>query len=473
MRPESRAHRVLRRPAPSRRVRAWWLVAALAAIPARATHAQSASIHHTPPPVAHAVRRTGAISIDGRLDEPDWAAAAPIRTFRQIDPVEGAPATERTEVRVLYDETSLYIGARMFDSLGAKGVRSRVVRRDQQLDLDNGNNSRLTSDKLTIILDPYHDHLTRAVFEVNPAGVFGDALGEGGSNLDPSWDPVWEQATRIDSLGWTAELRIPLSQLRFAARDADQTWGLQIIRRIDRNNERDEWAFSRKNEDNGPATYGHLAGLVLLHPPREFELLPYVSGQTEGNAANFGAPLNHVHTNQVRMGGDIRYLLGSNLTLDATVNPDFGEVEVDPAVVNLSAFETFYPEKRPFFVSGAGDFDFGRFNCMFCSNVDNMSLFYSRRIGRYPQLGNYYGNLAAYSNIPTNTNIIGAAKITGRTEGGSTVGVLDAVTSQENGAYTMGIDSARRNVRWSRCRTTSSRASSTISARAPRRSAGC
>src|SRR5215469_2434621 len=254
MRPESRAHRVLRRPAPSRCVRAWCLFAALAAIPARATHAQSASIHHTPPPVAHAVRRTGAITIDGRLDEPDWATAAPIRTFRQIDPVQGAPATERTEVRVLYDETSLYIGARMFDSLGAKGVRSRVVRRDQQLDLDNGNNSRLTSDKLTIILDPYHDHLTRAVFEVNPAGVFGNALGEGGSNLDPSWDPVWEQATRIDSLGWTAELRIPLSQLRFAARDADQTWGLQIIRRIDRNNERDEWAFSRKNEDNGPAT---------------------------------------------------------------------------------------------------------------------------------------------------------------------------------------------------------------------------
>jgi hypothetical protein len=446
MRPASRAHRVLRRSTATRLASSWCLVAAVGAISAGTIHAQSASIHHTPPPVARAIRRTGAITIDGRLDEPDWAAARPITTFRQTDPVEGAPATERTEVRVLYDETALYIGARMFDSLGAKGVRSRMVRRDQQLDLDNGNNSQLTSDKLTIILDPYHDHLTRAVFEVNPAGVFGDALGEGGSNLDASWDPVWEEATRVDSLGWTAELRIPLSQLRFAARDSAQTWGLQIYRRVDRNNERDEWAFSRKNEDTGPATYGHLTGLVLRQPPREFELLPYVSGQTEDNAANFGTPLNHVHTNQMRVGGDVRYLLGSNLTLDATVNPDFGEVEVDPAVVNLSAFETFYPEKRPFFVSGSGDFDFGRFNCMFCSNVESMSLFYSRRIGRYPELGNYYGNLAAYSNIPTNTDIIGAAKITGRTQGGFTVGVLDAVTSQENGAYTMGIDSTPHTV---------------------------
>ena len=313
MRPASRAHRVLRRSTATRLASSWCLVAAVGAISAGTIHAQSASIHHTPPPVARAIRRTGAITIDGRLDEPDWAAARPITTFRQTDPVEGAPATERTEVRVLYDETALYIGARMFDSLGARGVRSRMVRRDQQLDLDNGNNSQLTSDKLTIILDPYHDHLTRAVFEVNPAGVFGDALGEGGSNLDASWDPVWEEATRVDSLGWTAELRIPLSQLRFAARDSAQTWGLQIYRRVDRNNERDEWAFSRKNEDTGPATYGHLTGLVLRQPPREFELLPYVSGQTEDNAANFGTPLNHVHTNQMRVGGDVRYLLGSNL----------------------------------------------------------------------------------------------------------------------------------------------------------------
>jgi len=422
------------------------VVVVLWSILSTAVVSAQSSIHRTPPPIAHAARRTGPIIIDGKLDEPDWATAQPITEFRQTDPVEGAPATQRTEVRILYDAAALYIGARMYDSLGAKGVRSRVVRHDQQLDLDNMNTSQLTSDKLTIILDPFHDHLTRAVFEINPAGVFGDALGAGTNNLDASWDPVWEHATRIDSTGWTAEIRIPFSQLRFAARDSEQTWGLQVIRRVDRLNELDEWAFSRKNETNGATTYGHLVGLLLLHPPREFELLPYVSGQTEGNAANTGDPLNHVHQNQARVGGDVRYLLGSSLTLDATVNPDFGEVEVDPAVVNLSAFETFYPEKRPFFVSGAGSFDFGMFNCMFCNNAEPMSLFYSRRIGRYPELGNYYGNLAAYSNIPTNTNIIGAAKITGRTAGGATVGVLDAVTNQENGTYSMGIDSAHHSV---------------------------
>ena len=388
----------------------------------------------------------GPITINGRLDEPDWARAEPITTFRQTDPNEGAPATQRTDVRILYDATALYIGARMYDSLGPSGVRSRLVRRDQQLDLDNNNASQLTSDKLTIILDPYHDHLTRAVFEVNPVGVFGDALGEGGSNLDPSWDPVWEEATRIDSLGWTAEIRIPLSQLRFAPHDSAQTWGLQILRRIDRRNERDEWAFAHKNEDNSAATYGHLIGLLLPHQPRELELLPYLSAQTEDNAANFGVPISHVHQNDYRVGGDIRYLLGSNLTLDATINPDFGEVEVDPAVVNLSAFETFFPEKRPFFVSGAGAFDFGRFNCYFCSNAESMTLFYSRRIGRYPELGDYFNNAAAYTNIPANTNILGAAKITGRTQSGYTVGVLDAVTSQESGSCIMASDSAAHTV---------------------------
>jgi len=398
-----------------------------------------------PPPVAHAARRTGPITIDGRLDEAAWSAATPITTFRQTQPVEGAPATQRTEVRVLYDADAIYIGARMYDTLGARGVRSRVARRDQQLDLDNGQASQLTSDKLTIILDPYHDHRTRALFEVNPAGVFGDALGAGGSNLDASWDPIWTEATRIDSAGWTAEIRIPLSQLRFVARDAPQTWGLQIVRTIDRLNERDEWAFARRDEDTGPATYGHLDGLVLLRPPRELELLPYLSGQTEGNAGNAGDPLNHIHRNALRGGGDVRYLVGSNLTLDATINPDFGEVEVDPAVVNLSAFETFYPEKRPFFVSGAAAFDFGGFNCMFCSNIEALGLFYSRRVGRAPQLGTYYSDIAAYADVPTNTNIIGAAKVTGRARD-YTVGLLDAVTNQENGTYTMGLDSARRTV---------------------------
>jgi hypothetical protein len=393
-----------------------------------------------------AVQRQGSVAIDGRLDEPAWGAATPITKFRQTQPVEGAPSTQRTEVRILYDGGALYIGARMFDSLGARGVRTRLLRRDQQLDLDNGNVSQLTSDKLTIILDPFHDHLTRVVLEVNPSGVIGDAMGAGGSNLDPSWDPIWEAATTIDSLGWTAELRIPFSQLRFPSSGREQTWGLEIVRTIDRLNERDVWAFAKKSESTGPVSYGHLTGIVVGERAGDLEILPYVSAQTQGYAPYRGDPLNHVRQSNGQAGVDLRYGLGSNLTVDATINPDFGQVEVDPAVINLSAFETFYPEKRPFFVSSAGAFAFGGFNCYFCSNVSSLSLFYSRRIGRAPQLGDYYGSIATYANLPATTGILGAAQITGRTAGGYTIGVLDAVTNQESGAVSMGIDSARHLV---------------------------
>ena len=407
---------------------------------------RAASIHQRPPPVARAARRVGPIAIDGRLDEPAWAAATPITTFTQVQPIDGAPATQRTEVRVLYDEDAIYIGARMYDSLGGRAVRGRLIRRDQELDLDNSGSAQLTSDKLTIILDPYHDHLTRAVFEVNPSGVKGDALGAGGSNLDASWDPVWDEATRVDSLGWTAEMRIPLTQLRYAPRDTEQTWGLQIMRTVDRLNERDWWAYSHRNENNGPATYGHLTGLALSRPPRQFELLPYVSNSTEGNAANAANPLVPIYQDHVEAGADIKYLLTSNITLDATINPDFGQVDLDPAVINLTAFETYFPEKRPFFISGSGAFDYGGFNCFFCSNVSSLSLFYSRRIGRSPQLGDYYSSFAAYTDIPNNTAILGAAKLTGRTAGGYTIGVLDAVTNQENGSYDVAPDSTRHTV---------------------------
>jgi hypothetical protein len=438
------------------RLRRWWRCAALWSIAVYAIAVGGVrtpagaqvvpSIHPHAPPLATAARRTGPIVIDGRLDDPAWAAATPITTFTQVQPADGAPATQRTEVRFLYDADAIYIGARMYDSIGRRGVRGRMIRRDQQLDLDNSGPPQLTSDKLTIILDPYHDHLTRAVFEVNPSGVKGDALGAGGSNLDASWDPVWEEASHVDSLGWTAEIRIPLTQLRFAARDSVQTWGLQVMRTVDRLNERDWWAYSHRNENNGPASYGHLTGLAFGRPPRQFEVVPYVSNSTEAYAANAGNPLVPIYQDRPEVGADIKYLLTSNITLDATINPDFGQVDLDPAVINLTAFETYFPEKRPFFISGSGAFDFGGFNCFFCSNVSSLSLFYSRRIGRSPQLAGYYSGVAAYADIPNNTTILGAAKLTGRTEKGYTVGVLDAVTNQENGSYVVAPDSARHTV---------------------------
>jgi uncharacterized protein DUF5916/cellulose/xylan binding protein with CBM9 domain len=383
-----------------------------------------------------AVRLHQELTIDGRLDEDAWQRATPATQFTQTQPLEGPPATQRTEVRFLFDDDALYIGARMYDSLGRKGVRTRLARRDDQIDLDNGPSSQITSDKLTITLDPYHDHLTRAAFEINPSGVIGDALGAGGSNLDASWDPVWQAATQIDSLGWTAEIRIPFSQLRYS-RDTNQTWGLEIVRVIDRLNERDAWAFFRKNEAGGASRYGHLTGIVVHHHARQFEVLPYVLAQEEATGLNRGNPLLPVNKQTFRGGGDVKYLLTSNLTLDATLNPDFGQVDLDPAVINLTAFETFYPEKRPFFVSGSGAFDYGGFNCYFCSNASSLSLFYSRRIGRTPQLAGNIINAATtqYYDSPTNTQILGAAKVTGRTHDGYTVGLLDALTNSEDGSF--------------------------------------
>ena len=411
------------------------LVLALAALPA-ALGAQNpgvapASERAAPAPaapLASAVRRDGAIAIDGRLDEAAWQRATPITDFRQFEPDEGAPPSQPTEVRVLFDDEALYVGARMTQP---GGVAAPLARRDQLLD-SNGNNgafNSLTTDKLIVDLDPYHNHLDDIVFEVNPAGVKGDQ-----HDGDPSWDPIWDAAARVDSLGWTAEMRIPYSQLRFS-RDSVQTWGMQVWRYLDRRNEHDMWSFWRRNASGGPAFFGQLTGLQIAHRPRQMELLPYA---VTGSTFKYAQPADPYHgrsDTRFSAGTDVKYLLTSNLTLDATLNPDFGQVEVDPAVLNLSAFETYYDEKRPFFIAGASAFDFGGMRCMFCSNTSSLDAFYSRRIGRPPQLNGYIDDNSDHADAPDNTKILGAAKITGRTQTGYGVGLLDAVTSRERARF--------------------------------------
>lgn len=398
------------------------------AAPARAQNSGD-PVHPTPVPVAAAARREGAIALDGRLDEGAWLVATPSTGLRQYQPDEGDQASFPIDVRVLYDDQALYIGARMTQS---GGVVAPLARRDQLLDAsgDNGSFNSLTTDKLIIRLDPYHNHLDDAWFEVNPAGVKGDQF-----NGDPSWDPIWEAATHADSLGWTAEIRIPFSQLRFS-QDPEQTWGLQIWRYVDQLNEQDMWSFRRRNEPGGPAFFGHLTGLAISSQPRQLEVMPYV---VTGSRFEHAAPADPYHDGRdmrFSAGADVKYLLTSNLTLDATLNPDFGQVEVDPAVLNLSAFETYYDEKRPFFIAGASAFRFGGMWCMFCSNSSGLSAFYSRRIGRPPQLGGYVAGISSYADVPDNTSILGAAKITGRTQSGYTIGVLNAVTGKERALYT-------------------------------------
>ena len=379
--------------------------------------AQTAETPHVDRPRMIAGERTSPITLDGRLDEAAWAASTPATDFRQSEPNEGLPATQRTEVRILYDDVALYIGARMFDSLGARGVRSYLTRRDQQTD----------GDYLEIIFDTFHDHTGRTVFQINPSGVKTDA-GQAASNADPSWDPIWEAVSSIDSLGWTTELRIPFAQLRFS-RDTAQTWGMQLWRYVDRLNESSMWSFWERKASGGPPLFGHVEGIRVRERPRGIELLPYFVSRaayvplSEGDAEN---PFRDASEYTVRVGGDLKALLTSNLTLDLTVNPDFGQVEVDPAVVNLSAFETSFSEKRPFFIEGSGLFGFGSLNCFFCSNTSSMSMYYSRRIGRQPRGSPPDGY--EYLDRPETASILGAAKITGRTAGGYQLGLLDAVT---------------------------------------------
>ena len=368
-----------------------------------------------PRPTAAAAARSGPVRLDGDLDDAPWSAATPVTDFIQQRPAEGAPGSERTEVRFLYDDDALYVGARMYDSLGAAGVTSRLARRDVAAG----------ADALRIDFDTFRDRLSSVSFFVNPAGWRGDV-----AHGDYSWDPVWETATRIDSLGWTAEIRIPFSQLRFN-RDSVQSWGMNLTRTTLRKQERSQWAFWKQNQTGGPAFYGELTGLRIKARPQRMELLPYVVARNERlSSGNPESPFYDSNTAGLRVGGDLKYLVTSSLTLSATVNPDFGQVEVDPAVVNLSAFETFFPERRPFFVEGGGLFAYGQPGCYINCGY-GLNMFYSRRVGRGPQGGSLATAAGPYADIPENSAILGAVKLTGRTSSGYTLGVMNAVTREE------------------------------------------
>ena len=369
--------------------------------------------HVTSRPMHEAVRSAAPIRIDGVLDEAVWAEAPVIDRFIQVDPEEGRPASERTEARIAYDTEALYIGVRLHD----RGrIQSRLGRRDMSL---------MDSDWFGVVIDSYHDHRTGFTFDVNPAGVQRDAVksvqGDGGEGDDNSWDAVWEVATTVDDGGWTAEYRIPFSQIRFP-QDPDQVWGILLERLIGRRAEYSTTTYTPKTERGGIPAYGHLLGVREIEQGNTLELLPYVVARTErvdpgdnpfrSDAEHFGSA-----------GMDLRWRATSTLTLNATINPDFGQVEVDPAVINLGVYETFFEEKRPFFVEGNEIFDFGR-------NTSGGRMFYSRRIGRAPQL-----SAPGPADAPDGTTILGAAKFTGKTAGGWSLGLIEAVTAEETARF--------------------------------------
>ena len=362
---------------------------------------------------ARAARLVGAPPhIDGVLDDVAWVQAPVIADFVQKIPVEGAPPSVPTEVRILYDDHGLYVGARL-KRPDPDAIRTSVTRRDGDSD----------AEVFTISLDPYLDRRTAYSFSVSSGGVRGDAYhaqDSEDSGREAQYDPVWDARTRVDTEGWTAEMHIPFSQLRFNA-SAEQTWGLELTRNIPDKNERLQWILIPVSAAGFSSHFGRLEGIAGIPPARRLELLPYVAGEVSYRAnVNPRNPFDDKLGG--RAGGDLKYGLGPNLTLDATVNPDFGQVEADPAVVNLTAFETIFEERRPFFIEG-NELLTGRGQ----SFIGRPSWFYSRRIGAAPR-GFASGD---FVDAPTNTTIASAAKVTGRLASGLSIGALAAVTPRE------------------------------------------
>ncbi|MDH3222488.1 MAG: carbohydrate binding family 9 domain-containing protein, partial [Gemmatimonadota bacterium] len=362
------------------------------ATPNPAAAADSALVHAggRVPSVVVAVRAENPPSLDGDLDDEVWQAADPVTGFRRDVPSDGLPASERTEVRVAYTNTDLYVGARMYDR-----TPSRISRLRGRRDSFGQQN-----DQFLVQIDSYHDHRTAFIFGVTPAGGRNDVIApnDGLEGLDTGWDPVWEVATRVDSLGWVAEIRIPFSQLRFPQGD-HQIWGINFRRDILHAGEAADWNWTPGSEAGWTSQFGHLVGLEGIPRPGRLEILPYVVAQSAfDQRADPGSPFDDGSLFDGSMGVDLKYGLTSGLTLDGTINPDFGQVEADPAVINLSAFETFFPEQRPFFVEDARVFDFS------LSGRQNQ-LFYTRRIGRAPH-GGAPGD-TDFAEVPENATILG------------------------------------------------------------------
>ncbi len=353
------------------------------------------------------------LEIDGVPTEAFWLQGSLADEFVQFEPEEGVPATERTEVRVVYGPDALYVAFWAFDS-DPSAVVGQLSRRDQ------GN----YTDRVHVVVDSYFDRRTAFHFAVNPLGVKYDAYWFDDTREDSSWDAVWDGAAQISELGWTAEFRIPYSQLRFS-NNPDQTWGIQFVRDVARKSEKSLWAPMTREEQGTVSRFGRLEGIEGIDSPRRLELLPYTLGRSTSQPGLVENPFYEETANEAQFGGDMKYGITGNLTLDVTVNPDFGQVEADPAQLNLSQFEVFQSERRPFFLEGANIYNFN----LGMGDGSSESLFYSRRIGRAPQ--GWVGSDVRFADRPGLTTIAGAGKVSGKTESGWSIGTLYALTQRE------------------------------------------
>jgi len=359
------------------------------------------------------------IKIDGSLNETEWKNAEEGKDFIQFEPIEKAKPNQKTKFKILYDENNIYVALMAYDTEPTK-IESRMSRRDSW-----------EGDLAVVQFDSYYDKKTAFVFAVNAAGVRSDAITSNDNldNDDPTWDPIWTAKTSKTEYGWCAEMKIPLSQLRFSKKD-HQIWGLQVGRFLFRNNEWDIWQFVSKEKSGWVSRFGTLKGLTNLKPKRQIEIAPFASVKFEKYEKEEGNPFADGLDWSYNGGVDGKIGITNDLTLNFAVNPDFGQVEADPSEVNLTAFESFFSEKRPFFVEGSNITDYQLTPGGSPWSQDN--LFYSRRIGRRPQYY-IYDDLSEneYAKVPENTSILGALKLTGKTKNGLSVGIAESFTKSE------------------------------------------
>jgi hypothetical protein len=355
--------------------------------------------------------------INGILDDEAWKPGEWSDDFTQNEPYNGRPASQRTEFKILYDENNLYVAIKAFDT-SPDSIVNRLTRRDQA-----------DGDLVGIILDSYHDLRTGFLFGVSSSGVKYDRMfSNDGQNEDQSWDPNWWVKTSVNKEGWVAEMKVPLSQVRFEKNSGD-VWGLEIARVLYRKNETTFWQHIPKDAPGFIHLMGELKGLENIKPRKILDVTPYGVAKTETFAKEPDNPFRSKGRSSGLNGGiDAKIGVTNNMTMDLTINPDFGQVEADPSEVNLSAYETFFNEKRPFFIEGNNITNFGL--GLGDGEIGNDNLFYSRRIGRRPQ---GYPDIPDtwHADVPNFTTILGAAKLTGKTQDGLSVGFVEAVTAKE------------------------------------------
>jgi hypothetical protein len=370
---------------------------------------------NSPPPI-ESYKLDQPLILDGILTESLYQQT-PISNFIKKEPVEGGPASESTHVWISYDESNIYFSGRFFDS-EPDSIDMSLMRRDNMTE----------SDWFWIFIDPYNDDRTGNYFAVNPGGSICDGTLYNDGWMDDAWDGIWEVETNVDEEGWTTEIKIPFTQLRFNEAE-EMVWGVNLNRDIKRKHEMSFYVMVPHDESGFVSRFADLEGLDGIKPKQRFEALPYIVQKAQYLRHDADDPFYKGRQYETSFGADLKMSIGSNLNLDATINPDFGQVEVDPAVVNLTAFETFYSERRPFFIEGSNVFNFGYggANNNWGFNFGIPSLFYSRRIGRSPQGEVMTDGITYY---PNETRILGAAKLTGKFDESWSIGALSAVTER-------------------------------------------